>query len=335
MHSNGEKDFPFIDLWHEFERNNQLKYSRQTLITKHNIIRSFCRYVFSNGISFDRMTPETIQNYIETKKHLKPKSLYVHLSDIILFLRYLAKIGKCDNRLSHTILRPSIWTDAEIPSALPWDIVKMIPQISVFKERARYRNKAILLLLYTYGVRAGEICRLKLTDIDWENETIMFERTKNYVSSKYPLDVEVGNAIADYIRYERINNGGAAFLFLQDNSATRSITPHSIWMTVNIRLRKIKEVYFGHHGPHSIRHAVAQHLLENGFSYKEIGDFLGHKHLVSTAIYAKIDFERLRKSALVNIADLLAPECNISSYYQMKLLSSTTNTCIENLGDLL
>lgn len=335
MHSNCNNDFPFFDLWYEFKENNQLKYSRQTLITKHSNIRRFCRYVSSNGVSFDNMTPEDIQCYIETKKHLKPKSLYVHLSDIILFLRYLAKTGKCDIRLPYTILRPSIWKDADIPATLPWDIVKRLPQMSVWKERAQYRNKAILLLLSTYGVRAGEICRLKLSDIDWENETIVFERSKNYVSSKYPLDIEVGNAIANYIRYERINNGGVAFLFLQERSAVRPITIHTIWMTVNNRLSKIKEANFGHHGPHSIRHSVAQHLLENGFTYKEIGDFLGHKHLASTTIYAKINLEMLRKSALVNISDLIVTECDNPSYYQRKLLSSTINTCIENLGDLL
>ena len=326
--------FPFFDLWLQYEKDHQAKYSSQTIISKKRNIRMFCNYISSQKTSFANITPNVIQGYIEEKRNLKPRSLYTHLSDIILFLRYLEKNKKCKPRLSNSILRPSIWKDSGIPSALPWNIIQQLHKMPADREFSPRRNNAIILLLSTYGVRAGEICRLKCSDIDWESETIKFERTKTYISSKYPLDIEVGNSIVEYISHERYN-GESEYLFLQNKSAVKPLTPHCVWVVLNSRLKKIEKNYNGRHGPHSIRHAVAQHLLEKGCTYKEIGDFLGHKHLISTTVYAKIDYERLKKSALVNIADLLNSDCSITSFYQNNLLSSTKNSSIENIGDLL
>lgn len=173
------------------------------LSVKKRNIRIFCNYISSQKTSFANITPDVIQGYIEEKRNLKPRSLYTHLSDIILFLRYLEKNKKCKPRLSNSILRPSIWKDSGIPSALPWNIIQQLHKMPVDREFSPRRNNAIILLLSTYGVRAGEICRLKCSDIDWESETIKFEKTKTYVSSKYPSAHRIGKSGGNNFGTER------------------------------------------------------------------------------------------------------------------------------------
>jgi site-specific recombinase XerD len=56
-----------------------------------------------------------------------------------------------------------------------------------------------------------------------------------------------------------------------------------------------------HHGPHALRHACATHLLTEGYSLKEIGDYLGHRHPDSTRIYAKVDLSLLREVANLDL----------------------------------
>jgi site-specific recombinase XerD len=58
-------------------------------------------------------------------------------------------------------------------------------------------------------------------------------------------------------------------------------------------------------GPHSLRHACATHLLQEGVSLKEIGDLLGHRSAMSTAIYAKVDISMLRRVADFDLGGLL------------------------------
>jgi site-specific recombinase XerD len=60
-----------------------------------------------------------------------------------------------------------------------------------------------------------------------------------------------------------------------------------------------------HQGPHSLRHACAGHLVEEGFSLKEIGDHLGHRSTVSTRTYAKVDLAGLREVARFDLGELL------------------------------
>jgi site-specific recombinase XerD len=64
-------------------------------------------------------------------------------------------------------------------------------------------------------------------------------------------------------------------------------------------------IHTAHHGPHSLRHACATHLISEGFSLKEIGDHLGHRSTSATRIYAKVDLPRLREVAAFDLGGLL------------------------------
>ena len=314
--------------------HNRDKYSPCTIHGKRSVLNKFCSFIFKEISTINELSVELVQKYIETKKHYKAKSLYSHLSIIIHFLRFLSQNNLCSPYIHASILRPTIWKYADIPCALPWNLIVRMPSLKVPKESCIYRNRAILYLLITYGMRAGEICNLKTTDLDWDANELEISRTKNYVSTRFPLDVEVGNAIAEYIKYER-KNGDSKILFLYHNSSTKKISSHSIWNIVNTRLRILGYSSSGCRGSHAIRHAVAQHLLDNGVSYKEVRDILGHKHLTSTSIYAKINFSQLKSVALDKLDDLITANPDNHSFFQKQILDSSINLSINNIGDLL
>ena len=84
----------------------------------------------------------------------------------------------------------------------------------------------------------------------------------------------------------------------------RPLSPSTVYLIVSRRLRLVRPT-LPRHGAHALRHACATHLLEEGVSLKEIGDYLGHRHPDSTRIYAKVDLPSLRKVADFDLGGLL------------------------------
>jgi site-specific recombinase XerD len=165
------------------------------------------------------------------------------------------------------------------------------------------RDRAILLLLAVYGCRAGEVVHLCLEDLDWQEELIHFTRPKPSRRQTYPLVRTVGDALLRYLTEVRPHASCRA-VFLRLNAPFRPLTPGALWQVVRHRLRALG-VSLRHYGPHALRHACATHLLEQGFTLKQIGDHLGHRQPDTTRLYAKVDLNGLRQVADFDLGDLL------------------------------
>ena len=155
------------------------------------------------------------------------------------------------------------------------------------------RDYAILMLLTRMGLRAGEVIGLTLDDIDWRAGQLTV-RGKGDQHAGLPLPADVGEAIADYLRYGRARTTSrhvfvtvrAPFTGLARNTSVCGVVRQAC-------LRAGIEAF----GPHRLRHAVACDLLAHGASLEEIGQLLRHRSQRSTAIYAKADIEALRTLA--------------------------------------
>jgi integrase len=154
------------------------------------------------------------------------------------------------------------------------------------------RDRAILMLLAAYGLRASEVVRLRLEDFDWQREQLRLMRPKTQSSQVYPLSHRVGDAVLDYLKQVR-PPCALREVFLCSRAPIRPLGRAALWPIVAERLRRLG-VPGSHRGPHAIRHACATHLLAQGLSLKEIGDHLGHQHPDTTRIYAKVDLTGLR-----------------------------------------
>jgi site-specific recombinase XerD len=160
------------------------------------------------------------------------------------------------------------------------------------------RDHAILLLLSTYGLRAGEVTALRLDDIDWRKDSLCVRHSKTGYESFLPLLSSVGEAILTYLRRGRPQTK-AREVFLRVRAPFHPLRAgSSLYHMVEYRLQRTKISLERKHGSHAFRHARAVGLLEAGVTMKSIGDVLGHRCPDSTAIYLKLATSELRAVGL-------------------------------------
>ena len=157
------------------------------------------------------------------------------------------------------------------------------------------RDFAILQLLATYGLRAGEITHLRLDDIDWRAETLRIRHSKTGAQSLLPLMAPVGEALIDYLRHGRPKTD-AREIFIRSRAPYRPLS--GIHSAVCRRMEAAGVKPAGKRGPHTFRHARAVSLLRADVPRKVIGDVLGHRSAESTIPYLKLATEDLRAIAL-------------------------------------
>jgi integrase/recombinase XerD len=220
--------------------------------------------------------------------------------DLRAFFRFGAIRGWCRKGLADAITSPRVYSLATLPIGPSWEEVKQLLALTEGNGRKDIRDRAIIMLLAMYGLRAGEVTRLRLEDFDWERELLSVRSSKTLTDRVYPLSRPVGDAVLRYITQVRPRTRHRE-VFLSMHAPIQPIK--GIWSIVSLRLRQLG-VTTTHHGPHTLRHACATHLLAEGLSLKQIGDHLGHSDPDATRIYAKVDIAGLRQVAM-DLGDVL------------------------------
>ena len=212
------------------------------------------------------------------------------------FLRFLHQRGRVPFDLSGRMIRPTLYEFESIPSILRPNEIKQILQVTRRDRSARgRRDYAILTLLATYGLRAGEIVHLQLRDIDWRAETIPIRHSKIRGITLLPLVSAAGDALLSYLRSGRPRTA-AREVFIRMSAPLQGF--NSLHALVRRRIAAAGVRPVGKRGPHVFRHAHAVGLLRATVPMKTISDLLGHRSSRSTAIYLKLDSEELRAVAL-------------------------------------
>jgi integrase/recombinase XerD len=147
-------------------------------------------------------------------------------------------------------------------------------------------------LLARLGLRAVEISRLRLDDLDWRAGQMIVDG-KAHRRDQLPLPGDVGEALVQHLKH-RGRWRGEPRVFLTAHAPVRPLAPSGVRTIVRNACRRagIERV-----PAHGLRHALASDLLRHGASMSEISQVLRHQHLESTAIYAKVDLQRLRLAA--------------------------------------
>ena len=159
------------------------------------------------------------------------------------------------------------------------------------------RDYAILQLLYTYGVRGGQVRALRLEDIDWAQNQILFKAFKRGKNVRLPLTAEVGESLLDYLRNARPACSSPE-VFITCRATYHPLpNPSTLSAIVERRLRAAG-IDLPSKGAHVFRHGFATRMLQQGNSLKAIADVLGHRHLGTTFLYTKVDFNALKQVAL-------------------------------------
>jgi integrase len=165
------------------------------------------------------------------------------------------------------------------------------------------RDYAILLLLVTYGLRAREVAALTVDDFDWKRDRLRVPDRKAGHATAYPLSRIVGEAVVDYLQHGRPTTSDRQVFFRV--LAPRTPMTHDAVSTRASYYLHRAGIPVPRPGSHTLRHTCVQRLVDADFSFKEIGDYVGHRAPESTEIYAKVATEKLREVALGDGEDIL------------------------------
>lgn len=230
------------------------------------------------------------------------KSVSVAAQALRAFFRYAETRGWCATGFAKGIEAPKIYKYEGLPEGPSWEQVRRLLQSVEGSGPAALRARAILSLLAIYGLRSGEVSRLMLSDFDWREEVFEVTHSKRGGPQRYPLQRQVGDAIVQYLKRGR-PRCACRHMFVTLNPPYRPIGAEALW-TLTSRRFKATGIRCRRRGPHALRHACATRWLQQGASFKEIGDLLGHRGLESVGIYAKFDLPALRAVAAVDLGGL-------------------------------
>lgn len=219
------------------------------------------------------------------------------LSHLRGLLRYLHWDGTLERDLAALVPRVAGWRLSTIPEYLRWPQVQRVIDAVETTTAVGRRDRAMLLMLATTGIRSKELRRLTLEDIDWRAGTIHLSPSKGYRERHLPLLSEAGAALAEYVLHGR-PQCGLPTLFLCAVPPARPLA-HSSSVSAVVR-RRLADcgIYPQRTGAHLFRHSLATRMVQQGQSVKAIADVLGHRQIDTTAIYVKVDLPQLTEVAL-------------------------------------
>jgi Site-specific recombinase XerD len=271
-----------------------------TLEGRERELLSFVTYVHQRNLSVRNLEIYDVDEYVGYRHNCGcgRRSLATIVTTLRDFAKYAYIRGCCKN-LAPGMRSPKQFSLETLPSAPSWETVNVLVKHYGTSDVRGKRNTAIISMMAIYGMRSSEVANLKLKDIDWDKELIYLHRAKRGGLQSFPLMPEVGNLIADYLRNGRNNELGRDNLFLTLFMPYKNISKNCIYNIVSQAYGNL-DVSIKHKGGHSLRHACASHLINNGSSLKEISDLLGHRLFDTTRIYAKVDINNLRSVAEIN-----------------------------------
>lgn len=230
-------------------------------------------------------------------------TMHLYAQQLRTFFRFVERQGWCRPGVADGIMPPQRYPGETIPKGLNRDEVIRLLASTEGNASHDIRARAILMLLITYGLRAGEVSGLVIDDIDWEREMLQVRCPKPGRTHLYPLSRGVGQSILRYLHEVRPPHPERR-LFLTMRAPIKPLSRGVIKSIVCTRLDRLG-VSGKRRGPHALRHAAAQYLLDQGLSMKAVGDYLGHRSVAATSVYAKVQLGTLREVAEIDLEGLL------------------------------
>lgn len=227
------------------------------------------------------------------KEHWNPKCLSSYIPGIMRLLKMSVKSSIYIRELPSYMLRNKkimeVYTDEE-----HLQILSYLDNAEISK-----RDKAISLLSIETGMRAIDICNLKIKDVDWKNEFIHLIQEKTEHALDIPLRASYGNAMMDYLLKER-QDSNSVFFFLQCKAPYGKIISHCCIFKILQTIVKNAGVESNGriNGTRMMRHNAASRMVRKGVALSAIAGVLGHRDPNSTMTYISTDREGLSKCTL-------------------------------------
>lgn len=235
---------------------------------------------------------------VKCAKHYAPATMADVCTMLRSFTRFLRATGRLSVDLAPSISGPVVRKGARPHRTLPWGDVQRILRVIDRSTPCGQRDYALLLLMSTYGLGAGEAIRLKLDDIDWRSSTLRVVRPKTHVEFMLPLLPAVARVLVNYLRHGRPGHVPTRHLFVQMLVPHARISGSSAVRHLLIKHARSAGVSAAYLGSHVLRHTHACRQMDMGTPPKLIGDILGHLDPDSTSAYLRVATKRLRQVSL-------------------------------------
>ena len=262
-------------------------------------LRQYCRgaaqLLDQLGSDTSRYDAKGVRDFFQRRaSQISRSSAEKLVTSLRAFLRYLSVHENCQPGLDRAIPTVASWRLASLPRCLTaTQVQRVLDSCDGDSDRA-IRDRAIVLLLARLGLRAGDVAGLRLSDIDWQNGTVLVAGKARYEVS-LPLPQEVGDAILKYLQCRpRVET---------DRVFVATIAPFQPFQrgdsvsSVVSRAMKRAGVQSARKGAHILRHTAATEMLRQGCSLYQIGSVLRHRTIDTTAYYAKVDVALLQQVA--------------------------------------
>ena len=277
-----------IDEFIEYLRFEK-KYSENTIDSYNRDLKKFYNYINKD---FSKVTKNDVSKFIQNiSKQESPKSVSRIISTLKSFYKFL-QINKY-TKTSPLTLISNPKQAKNLPKVLSEEEVFTLLDINTVTD-FDFRNKAMLELMYSSGLRVSELINLNVNDIDLKNclVRIFGKGSKERI---IPLNDYAAEALKIYIldhRYNLFKHGENNYLFL--NNHGEKMTRQGFFKILKkIAIEKNIKTNFS---PHTLRHSFATHLLKHGADLRSIQELLGHSDISSTQIYTYVSNERLQEN---------------------------------------
>lgn len=239
-----------------------------------------------------------LRDFVEQRcRHYRRNSSRMVLAAVRMFVRYLAVEGQCRSGLEHALPSPAHWSHQSLPRGLRPEEVERILARCPLTPRG-LRDRAVLLLLIRLGLRAGDVKRLRFSDLCFDTAAIRVSG-KGGRAVRLPLPQDVGDALLAYVRAGR-PSVDSEFVFLRSMAPFDPFAMRPASKVVGHIARaalKRADVHPPTRGAHVFRHTAACQLLRQGVSLEGIAEVLRHRSVETTGLYAKVDVALLESVA--------------------------------------
>lgn len=223
-----------------------------------------------------------------------PKRAQLMVYSLRSFLRFLKQTHVIKDDLADCVPAAAVWKHSTFPIFLSSQEIQKLLSSCDRTLKMGQRDFAVLMLLVQLGLRAAEVCRLTLDDLDWHKSEIII-RGKGSTITRFPLFQDLGAALVAYLQNGRPGTTDNSF-FITTYRPLRGLQPSTIRSILRAALMRAG-LNPEKKGTHLLRHSFATQLHQQGATLQEIGMILGHKCISTTAVYVRVDFDKLRMLA--------------------------------------
>lgn len=265
------------------------------------VIKDLILFLDSAGVhDLNGITSGLISRFTETMVGLAPVTIAERLSALRQYFRYAYIHKYVRNPIEAYLPHPPQRTRAKLPTVWSEEQIESLINAVDTTTPIGKRDYAIILLGARLGLRIGDMLKLTLNDIDWDNKQISIVQGKTREALTLPLPDDAGWAVIDYLKNGRPVTD-CPNIFVVHNapykgSPFKSTLRHNI--SKALKRAGIPVDKTRHYGWHSLRHSLATNLLQNGVDTSTISDILGHSDPQVAKNYLRVDLKGLAKCAL-------------------------------------